>query len=205
MKLICLIGIYAIFYSASLGQTKLATTENGEKVILYPNGTWKTTDTSTTGVKSNLDPNDCSNWIKTTEDKVSGNSYTSMKDFLIVSNEDGKKGLGISIMKTSRGIIIFDIKAVGAGSCIDKGAKINFLFTDESRLELFTDGDFNCKAMAKIYFGDSYGKKVQLSEIQNKEIDILRVWTSDGYVEEKFTNSQALHFKSSLNCLLGKN
>jgi hypothetical protein len=184
----------------AFGQTQKATTENGKKVILNEDGTWKYADT-VKSASTNLDPNDCSNWIKTEEDKVSGKSYTTMKEYLVVSKDGGKKGFGISLMLSGKGSIILSIKAVGAGSCIDRGAKINILFTDGSRLELSTDGDFNCKGNATIYFGNVFGKKKQLAELQTKKIDVMRVWTSDSYIEEKFEDEQAEQFKNSLNCL----
>jgi hypothetical protein len=30
---------------------------------------------------------------------------------------------------------------------------------------------------------------------------VMRVWTSDSYIEEKFEDEQAEQFKNSLNCL----
>ncbi len=183
------------------GQNQNATTESGKKVILLQNGTWKYTDTVKND-QSKLDPNDCSNWIKTEEDKVEGKSFTTIKDYLIVSKDGGKNGFGIYLMQSSDRSVILSIDVVGAGRCIDKGAKINILFTDGSRLELFTDGDFNCKGNATVYFGGIFGKKNELSDLKEKKIDIMRVWTSDSYVEEKFTDDQAVQFKNALNCLI---
>jgi hypothetical protein len=187
--------------SFAFGQSQKATTENGKRVILKSDGTWLYADTVKT-VQANLDPNDCTNWIKTTEDKVSGETYTSMKDHLVVSQDGGKKGFGISLMLSGNNSIIFSIKTVGAGSCIDKGAKINILFTDGTRMELASDGDFNCKGNSTVYFGGIFGKKSQLNELKEKKIDTMRVWTSDSYVEQKFEIDQAEQLKNSLNCLL---
>jgi len=184
----------------AFGQTQNATTDNGKKVILNSDGTWVYANTENK-TQTNLDPNDCSNWIKTEEDKVSGKSYTGMKDYLIVSKDGGKKGFGIDLLLSGKGSIIFSIKAVGAGSCIDEGNKINILFTDGTRMELASEIDFNCKGNATVYFGDVFGKKSQLNELKTKKIDVMRVWTSDSYVEEKFEPEQSEHFINALNCL----
>ena len=184
----------------AFGQTQKATTESGKKVILNSDGTWKYADTVKTA-QTNLDPNDCSNWIKTKEDKVSGNSYTIMKDYLVISQDGGKKGFGINLMLSGNNSIIFSIKAAGAGGCIDKGAKINILFTDGTRMELASESDFNCKGNATVYFGDVFGKMSQLNELKGKKIDTMRVWTSDSYVEQKFSDYEAEQFKNALNCL----
>ena len=184
----------------TFGQSQKATTENGKKVILNTDGTWKY-DENVKISQPNLDSNDCSNWIKTEEDKVSGKSFTSIKEYLIISKDGGKNGFGITVMLSSSNTIILSVKVVGAGSCIDKGSKINILFTDGTRLEFATDGDFNCKGKATVYFGDIFGKKKVLEELKTKKIDIMRVWTSNSYVEEKFDNEQAEQFKNALNCL----
>ena len=199
-KITTILMIVLLTATFAFGQTQKATTENGKKVILNDDGTWKYADTIKT-VTTNLDPNDCSNWIKTKEDKVSGESYTSMKEYLIVSKDDGKNGFGISLMLSGKSSIILSVKAAGASGCIDKGSKINILFTDGTRLELASAEDFNCKGNATLYFGDVFGKKKQLAELQTKKIEVMRVWTSESYVEEKFEDEQAEQFKNALNCL----
>jgi len=184
----------------AFGQTQKATTENGKKVILNSDGTWKYADTVKT-VQTKLDPNDCSNWISTETDKVDGSTSTAGKNTLIVSTDGGKKGFGIFMMKGSKGGVILSIQAVGAGSCIDEGAKINILFTDGSRLVLSNDGKFNCKGNSTVFFGGVFGKKSELEELKTKKIQTMRVWTSDSYVEKDFTVDNQEEFFNVINCL----
>jgi len=199
-KIMTIFMTVLITVNFAFGQIQKATTENGKNVFLNDDGTWNYADTFKTET-TYLDPNDCSNWVRTEEDKVSGVSFTSMKEYLIVSKNGGKNGFGITLMLTDRNTIILSIKAVGAGGCIDKGGKINILFTDGSRLELASDGDFNCKGNATIYFGSVFGKKKQLEELKTKKIDVMRVWTSNSYVQENFDDDQAEQFKNAINCL----
>jgi len=105
-------------------------------------------------------------------------------------------------MSTIKNSLILSIYADGAGSCIDKGSKINILFTDGTRLELLTDGDFNCKSKATVYFGDVFGKKKELNELKSKKVTTMRVWTSDSYVEEDFTTDNQNVFFYTVNCLM---
>jgi hypothetical protein len=184
----------------AFGQTHKAMTENGKKVILNSDGTWKYADTVKIA-QTNLDPSDCSNWIKTEEDKVSGKSYTNMKEYLVISNDGGKNGFRINLMLFGSNTIIFSINAAGASGCIDKGAIINILFTDGTRMELASDGEFNCKNNVTVYFGGLFGKKKELNELIGKKIDIMRVRTRDSYVEQKFEDDQAEQLKNALNCL----
>jgi hypothetical protein len=185
--------------TVALGQTQQATTTDGKKVILNSDGTWKYAEVDLGSVQPNF--SDCGNWIKTETDKVTGNTSIAAKNILIVSKDEGVNGFGIFMMQSSQGGLIISIQAVGAGSCIDEGAKINLLFTDGSRLELASDGDFNCKGNATIYFGGSFGKKKQLEELKTKRIQTMRVWTNESYVEEDFTADNQEEFYNVVNCL----
>jgi len=185
--------------TVAFGQTQEATTADGKKVILNSDGTWKYAEVENDTAKVNS--SDCSNWIATETDKVSGNTSTAAKNTLIVSTDGGKTGFGIFMMQSSKGGLILVIRAVGAGSCIDEGAKINILFTDGSRLELASEGDFNCKGKATVYFGGVFGKKKQLEELKTKKIQTMRVWTSDSYVEKDFTTDNQEEFYNVINCL----
>lgn len=178
-----------------------ATTNDGKKIILNDNGTWKFKEViqqKTNETTNSTD--DCSKYIVTEEDKVTGKSTTSSKQILIVSKDGGKKGFGIFTMKGQESIII-SIQAVGAGGCIDDDAKMNILFRDGTRLELTNDGKFNCDAKYTLYFGGYSGKKKELELFKTKEIETMRIWTSKSYVEENFTSDQSQELMKSLSCL----
>lgn len=192
--------LMTVFITFTFGQAQKATTDDGKKVILNSDRTWKYADKENS-TPTNLDLNNCSNWIKTEYDKVTGKSITSMKDYLKVSKDGGNNGFGIDLLLGEKSVIIFTIKAVGAGRCIDEGNKINILFTDGTRLELVSEKDYNCNGDAVAYFRGVFGKKSQLNELKTKKIDVMRVWTNDGYVEEKFEPEQAEQFMNGLNCL----
>ncbi|TAL57644.1 MAG: hypothetical protein EPN85_13615 [Bacteroidetes bacterium] len=183
----------------AFGQTQNATTESGKKVSLFPDGTWKYAEVKKDTAKKNS--SDCNDWIETVTDKVDGTTSTSSKSKIIVSTDGGKKGFGIYMMNGTSGGLILVIQAVGAGGCIDEGAKINILFDDGSRLELRSDGKFNCKGNATVYFGGSFGKKKELNELKTKKISTMRVWTSDSYVEKDFTQDNKDEFINVINCL----
>lgn len=183
----------------AFGQNQNATTESGKKVVLFQDGTWKYAEVKKDTAKANS--SDCSSWIETTTDKVSGDVMTSAKNILVVSTDGGKSGFGIHMMQSPNGGLILGIQAVGASACVDKGTKINILFDDGSRLELKSDGDFNCKGEAPVYFGGFYGKKKELSELKTKKISTMRVWTSAHYVEKDFTQDNKDEFFNVINCL----
>ncbi len=188
-----------ITMTVAFGQTQEAITTDGKKVILNSDGSWNFAEVKKD--TANVNSSNCSNWISSETDKVTGKTSTAAKNTLIVSTDGGKKGFGIFMMQSSNGGLILVIQAVGAGSCIDEGAKINILFIDGSRLELASDGKFNCKGKATVYFGDVFGKKSQLEELKTKKIQTMRVWTNDSYVEKDFTAENQAEFFNVINCL----
>lgn len=194
------LAIIVFLITNLVAQTQEATTATGKKVILNPDGTWKYLIEVKRETLS--DPSDCNNWIETETDKVSGSTSISSKEMLTVSTDGGKTGFGIYLILSERGILILSIQAVGAGSCIDEGDKINILFADGSRLELASDGKFNCDANATVYFGGAFGKKTQLNELKTKKIATMRVWTSDSFVEKDFNEQNQNEFNSVINCLM---
>lgn len=178
-----------------------ATTKEGKKVLLNQDGTWKYVDNEATERKLPDNPNDCSNWIETHEDKVSGNKTIAAKETLVISEDGGKTGFGIYWMLSGKNPIL-SIQAVGAGSCIDEGAKINILFKDGTRAELINNSKFNCDGNATLYFLGVFGKRPQLEQLTSKKIETLRVWTSKSYVEKNFDDYQAETFMRTGKCII---
>jgi hypothetical protein len=191
---------FVLIAQISIGQIK-ATTEDGKKVMLSENGTWEyektEVETKTDIVNSNTN---CDEYSMTTVDNVTGESSTSSKGTIIISQDGGKKGFAIIALKSGKSLIL-SIKAVGAGSCIDDDDKMNILFRDGMRLELSNDAKFNCDANYTQYFGGAFGKKKQLEMLKTKEIEVMRIWTSKGFVEETLTKEQSNELMHTLRCL----
>lgn len=144
---------------------------------------------------------DCSNWIKTIEDKVSGTKTIIGKETIIVS-DDGVNGMGITIMQGLKSIILnITATAVDASRCVDESSQVIFLFTDGTRISVITDNNFNCKNNATIYFLDIFGKLYEYEQLTTKNIDIIRVYKSTGYVEKKLSSEQANNFRNQLKCI----
>jgi len=144
---------------------------------------------------------DCSNWIEVSEDKVSGMKYITGKETIIVS-DDGIYGMGITVMQGSKSIIL-NITATekGVSRCINESSEVIFLFTDGTRISVRTDNDFNCKSDATIYFLDIFGKAYQYEQLTTKDVDIIRVYKSTGYVERKLSKEQANSLRNQLKCI----
>lgn len=150
--------------------------------------------------KSVKKSNDCSDYIITETDKMTGKTSIYSKN-IVVSDDGVKTGFLIFLIPTKETIIL-SIRVSGAGNCIDKGSKVNFLFSDNSKLEMYNHGDFNCKANVTLYLGGPLGNKSDLHNMETKKIKAMRVWTEDGYVEKDFTDENADDFYNTFQCIM---
>ena len=176
-----------------------ATTTDGLKVILNENGTWEYIENDK--VTKPESEYDCSDLISTEIDKVTGISYTGSIETLVISDYEGGTGFRILFVK-GQNSVIFSIQVVGAGSCIDDDDKMNVLFRDGTRLELVNEIGFNCDANFTIYFGSVFGKQEQLEKFSSTEVETMRIWISNNYVEKDFNSDQSIKFMKSVECLM---
>lgn len=197
--LIFTISILTFTVFSTFAQTE-ATTKDGKKVILNDDRTWKYAEATTAETTISLD---CADLISTETDKMTGKSTTASKETLIISEDGGQTGFGIFIMDIS-GPLVLSIQAVGAGNCIDDDNKMNVLFRDGTRLELINNGKFNCDGEFTLYLGGSIGKKKELEMFRTKEVETIRIWTSESYVEKDFSADQGKLLMKTVDCLLNK-
>lgn len=181
----------------SIGFSQIsATTSSGKKVTLKSNGTWEYLKTNTKSSSISLS---CEDLISEETDKVTGRKSIAAKENIILSQDGGKTGFGIFIMKSTRSMI-FSTKVVGSG-CIEKAAKMNILFRDGSKTTLYHKGDFNCKGKHTVYLGGAFGLKKQLSWLKTKEVETIRVWTSSSYVQEDLSPAESKQLMKTFMCL----
>ena len=201
-KMMLTLGLAFIATLGLYAQTE-ATTKEGKKVILDEDGTWKYVETSSGDTNRTKDSTlncDCSKLVSTNTDKVTGKSTIGSKNIILVLDNEGKTGFSFYFLK-SKNTLIFSTKAVGSGNCIDDDDKMLILFKDGTRTTIYNDADFNCKAKFTIYFGGSFGKKKQLELLKTKEIETIRVWTSQSYVQRDLTPKQSKELMNTIKCL----
>jgi hypothetical protein len=199
MKTLITILVFIVSGILVQAQTQEAITTNGKKVILSNDGTWKYLELKTDTSKSS----DCSNWIQTVKDKVDGSIITCAKNTIVVS-QDGKIGFGISLYlneKPTKGIILI-IQVAGAEGCIDENAKINILFTDDTKIEFRANGKFDCEGKVVVYFKSGFGKATELEQLRTKKIQTMRIWDMKSYTQQDFTDENKQEFMNVINCLM---
>ncbi len=202
MKHILIIILFFSFNFNVISQIHTLKTKDGKQVNLFEDGTWKYLD-EPINKKDNLKDFDCNQYIVTKEDKVTGDVYKEIKE--VIKIRDGKENNYLEInflhIINENKIIGMYIKLKGNTYCINNNSKLNILFKDGTRLELLSENDFNCKGEFTIYFGDYYLSNQNLLELINKDIDVIRVWAEDGYLEKKFTIKNSNIFRNILKCM----
>lgn len=177
-----------------------ATTNDGKKVVLHDNGTWEYIESPLKASNEEIELT-CENLISTEYDKMTGKTTTAIKESIIVSDDGGKTGFGIYLLKGGKNSYGMLISVVGAGSCIEDDGKADVLFRDGTRQGYLNNGSFNCDQLFSLYFGGIHGKKSEVDKFTSKEVEAMRVWTSKGYVEKNFSEYQSQQLMKAFQCL----
>jgi uncharacterized protein (TIGR02145 family) len=189
--------ILLIFISQVFGQVKTIN-KDGKAIILNDDGTWRYDDSNSETIPSL----DCSDLITTYLDKVTGFTGRASKEPIIVS-KDLKNGFRFYLIEKNS-IFVINLTVFGANSCIDETNKMNILFRDGTRLEFINNADYNCDGKFYLFFGGLYGRIKLLEQLMTKEIEIMRIGTTQGSVDMDFTSENSLQFMKSLECLSSK-
>lgn len=146
---------------------------------------------------------DCQASIVMESDKMTGKSNISAKDPISISEDGGSTGIILyPFLSSDQKYVLFVASGVGPGfRCVDKGDKMYVLFRDGSRLQLESEGKFNCKGNFTTYFGNVFGKKKVLDELATKEIEAIRISSSGGSIERNLTPEQSKGFAKQMSCL----
>jgi len=199
MKTLNLITFVLLLLSfTSLSAQQEATTNDGKKVILNDDKTWNYYEPEQQLDDKSADQ-DCSKYIISEKDEMTGKTYISSSETIILSDDEGVTGIGVTCILSNKTVIVI-FQAIGASNCIDKDDEINILFRDDTRITLGNDSKFNCERKSTVYLGSAHGRKDDLRQLMEKEIKSVRVWTSDGYVQSSFTKDDSVRFMRSLVC-----
>jgi len=115
---------------------------------------------------------------------------------------DSTTGFAISFYKTKNGPLIWTTSISARGHCIKEEGKMLIVMKDGTRYQVENNGKPNCDGNFKLYFGGTYGKETQLESLQTLEVAAIKVWTSNSFVEETFSDDHSSLFKASINCML---
>lgn len=142
---------------------------------------------------------DCG-YLVSVQKEISGDKYTAVSKNIVFS-EDSKTGFTISFRKTKSSPLIWNTVVMGTGQCFDIENKMTLVFKDGARLQIPNDGKANCDGYFKLLFGGEGGKEEIFELLKKNEIAGIRLFTTKGYVEQQFSEDNALRFKAAIGCM----
>ena len=96
---------------------------------------------------------------------------------------------------------IWLMTVVGGSGCIDETDKAIFLFRDGTRFTYENDTSFNCKQNFTLYLGPPFGKLDFAEKLISTDLEAVRVWTREQFVEMAVTPAEALTLRNTFACL----
>jgi hypothetical protein len=123
-------------------------------------------------------------WIERNIDDMEDDTTYSSRYYLVIANESKKKGLKILLRRYPEyGFYWATFYVFGSRGCVDEKSRIIIMYDDQTKIDVSGDHDFD----AETYL--------------TKNISKIRVYTKNGYVEEKLTPDQAREFRIVLKHL----
>lgn len=162
---------------------------------------------------------DCSQYTTMKTDKMTGKSHLYSKESIEITSLSKTESIIISTIYLGKGFIsshyegkpftsdnafALNFKIIGAGNCVETKQVINFLFRDGSKLQAEHFGKFNCDATSTLIFEEGNLWVKALNELRSKEIETIRTWTKDGYVQLDLSPKESQNIINLLNCMILK-
>lgn len=141
-----------------------------------------------------------SDWIEVKVDEMEGDTVYRSKDWLTISNENTQKVIHLWMEKDGyNGSIDILFNVHGSGNCIDDENRIIILFKDKTKIDKYGISKFNCNNNSWVSFE---GEEVEY--LKSKEIDKIRVYTTEGSVQEELNTKQSKEFLTTINHLIDR-
>lgn len=135
-------------------------------------------------------------------DQFTGKGNWSNTQDMIIS-PDGKEGMGmVLLMSDDKYKTIIWVTTSTKVGCVDKGDKVELVFTDSTRMTLYAESNFNCKGKATCYFGGIFGKKKEMEKLAKTPIEMIRVHGSTTLHSETLTPEFSQYFMNAFSCLV---
>lgn len=178
---------------------KAIITETNENVLLHDNGTWEYIEKK--DLINNLDFSR-DELISKTVDKMTNRISIHVKELIPIFNQNTEEGISFYAgNQLNANHLFLSFYAYGAGNCIDEDNEIIVLFRDGSKFTLRQSGDFNCdNSFTLLLTKDQYKREIDL--LSSIEIETMRIYTTDSYVEQDLTPEQSKKIQKSIFFIL---
>lgn len=154
------------------------------------------------------DSDDCSYWIEEVNDDVVGTKKIRMREAIVFGKslvKENKYQYSDNNIELDARLddkqVVLQFHVVGLTSCVDEDAKINILFTDDTRLELKNEAEFNCDAHIAVWFNKGSSN---LEQLKTKTIKTIRATIDNKYFDIDCLANSSVHLNKSIACLIEK-
>jgi hypothetical protein len=170
-------------------------------VISYNGRIWITesNNRSTATVPSGNNRIACDGLVSQQTDPITGYDVYNAREVLELSSGNGK-ALGVYVLGYNNAVAL-SIEAIGAGNCIDRQKKAQFLLRDGSRIAFRHDGLANCRGIFEVFLTNAISDRRALNLLSREQVAALRVHTSSGYVEQRLNTSESERLLTTLQCV----
>jgi hypothetical protein len=114
---------------------------------------------------------------------------------------EGKGSITSNLVMGSQTMTVIWINTAEGAGCIDKGNRLDILFTDGTKLQLSTHGTFNCQEKSTFYFHRAMGTEKHLDTFCEKTIATIRVWSMKTHNQQDLSEADAIHLRDAFKCL----
>jgi hypothetical protein len=143
----------------------------------------------------------CSKYVTQSYDSITDESYSSA-EILIPARG---KAIGFAVLLftgTYHDYVTCDIVCVSQSMvCLNYRNAMSFVFTDGSKLDIKSDGDFNCEGNSELHFGGAYEHKREYQIFKSREIQSIGIMTANGWVQNTLTAEQGRQIRFAFECL----
>ena len=160
----------------TFGQNQEATTKDGKKVILKPDGTWEYTQEKIEKPNSNVDLSDCKYW-KNEVDEFTGTVKKYTKSQII-----GKSKyfyLNMELRRFDDSYLIY-ARYTGDLGCVSSDSYIMIKLKNGETIKLINFGKIDCGDNAQMYFDLS---KENFNKLLQSPVDKIRVSGTEYYAD----------------------
>jgi hypothetical protein len=141
---------------------------------------------------------DCNKYVKVNYDKMEGDTIKLSYTNIVLSKPPTLPLIFYWLLvNKNEPALIFKTK-----TCIDEGSAIIFLMKDGTKATMFNNAKFNCTGDAAVYMGGVWAKEDVLKQLSAQLATTVRVYTYKSYIEYELSETDAVNFKNTLNCLL---
>lgn len=179
-----------------------ATTKDGKKVILNPDGTWHHA-----GSKAASGTDDCSTLTKT-QTYTGGKVMSTSKENIKIAN-NGKNLIEFAVIKGESALILNISRQGREVKCVSKNAKMTVEFTDKTKTTLNHMSDLNCEGNFSLFLGLNAETSEKLNLLKAKKISKTTIEYSDSVdgkivivaEDNVYTDAEAEKIRKTINCL----